>query len=151
MIEDTKTIEPPAAGRRLQPLVIRGKGLTISQPFASLIQSGEKWVENRRWGTDYRGPLAIHAGKGTQYLRAEELTKYPTGCVIAVARLAACMLLASMETVSRECKIPGTGLTIGNVLDHEHTEGPWCWILCDVVACEPKLTRGAQRLWDWVG
>lgn len=44
------------------------KALTISQPFASLIASGEKWIENRIWYTSYRGPLAIHAGKGLQYL-----------------------------------------------------------------------------------
>lgn len=40
------------------------KALTISQPYASLIARGEKFVENRRWPTPYRGPLAIHAGKG---------------------------------------------------------------------------------------
>jgi len=36
------------------------KALTISQPYASLIVSGKKWVENRTWGTSYRGMLAIH-------------------------------------------------------------------------------------------
>jgi len=49
------------------------KALTISQPYASLIASGEKWVENRTWATRYRGPLAIHAGRGTQYLSRDEL------------------------------------------------------------------------------
>ena len=43
------------------------KALTVSQPYASMI-GPEKWVENRRWYTPYRGRLAIHAGKGTQYL-----------------------------------------------------------------------------------
>jgi len=51
------------------------KALTISQPYASLIASGEKWVENRSWPTGYRGPLAIHAGKGTQYLDRRELAE----------------------------------------------------------------------------
>lgn len=49
------------------------KALTISQPYASLIANGEKWIENRRWETLYRGKLAIHAGKGTQYLDRDEL------------------------------------------------------------------------------
>jgi activating signal cointegrator 1 len=59
--------------------------LTISQPFAELICTGEKCVENRTWETLYHGPLAIHAGKGTQYLSRRELAGYPTGCVVAVA------------------------------------------------------------------
>ena len=44
------------------------KAITILQPFATLIASGEKHFETRSWKTDYRGPLLIHAGKGTQYM-----------------------------------------------------------------------------------
>lgn len=36
--------------------------LSIRQPWAELILSGRKTVELRRWSTDYRGPLWIHAG-----------------------------------------------------------------------------------------
>jgi hypothetical protein len=42
--------------------------LSVCQPFASLIISGEKRVENRRWSTSYRGPLLIHAGKSRKWL-----------------------------------------------------------------------------------
>ncbi len=41
------------------------KALTLHQPWASLIACGRKRIETRSWKTDYRGPLAIHAGKGT--------------------------------------------------------------------------------------
>lgn len=37
------------------------KALTIRQPYAYLIVTGEKPVENRSWSTNYRGPLLIHA------------------------------------------------------------------------------------------
>lgn len=124
------------------------KALTISQPFATLIRDGMKFVENRKWGTQYRGPLAIHAGKGRQYLTVEELAEYPTGAVIATAMLVACMPLASMRRVSRNCPIGKTGLTIGEVLGHEHTEGPWCWVLQHVHPCEPLPMGGRQGLWD---
>lgn len=43
------------------PLV---KVLTLTQPWASLMFFREKKNETRGWGTDYRGPLAIHAAKG---------------------------------------------------------------------------------------
>jgi hypothetical protein len=35
--------------------------LSVRQPWAWLLIHGGKDIENRSWGTDYRGPLAIHA------------------------------------------------------------------------------------------
>lgn len=37
--------------------------LSIMQPWAWLITSGVKQIENRDWRTSYRGAVAIHAGK----------------------------------------------------------------------------------------
>jgi hypothetical protein len=39
------------------------KALTLYQPWASLVALGVKTIETRSWSTDFRGPLAIHAGK----------------------------------------------------------------------------------------
>ena len=39
------------------------KVLSVRQPWAWLIVSGFKDVENRSWKTNYRGRLYIHAGK----------------------------------------------------------------------------------------
>lgn len=39
------------------------KGLTLTQPYATLIALLEKDIETRGWRTDYRGSLAIHAGQ----------------------------------------------------------------------------------------
>ncbi|WP_331281766.1 ASCH domain-containing protein [Paenibacillus sp. FSL H7-0357] len=39
------------------------KAVTIIQPWATLIELGEKRFENRRWVTKHRGELVIHAGK----------------------------------------------------------------------------------------
>ena len=33
------------------------KALSVHQPFAGLIASGEKTIETRRWPTSYRGDL----------------------------------------------------------------------------------------------
>ena len=43
------------------------KVLSIQQPWAWLIISGHKDIENRSWKTSYRGPLYIHAGKKFDY------------------------------------------------------------------------------------
>lgn len=39
------------------------KVLTIKQPWAELIMTGRKDVENRTWRTEYRGVLWIHSAK----------------------------------------------------------------------------------------
>ena len=39
------------------------KALTVRQPFAWLIVTGEKPIEFRSWRTHHRGPLLIHAGQ----------------------------------------------------------------------------------------
>jgi hypothetical protein len=38
--------------------------LTLTQPWATLVATGAKRIETRSWSTAYRGPVAIHAGKG---------------------------------------------------------------------------------------
>ena len=39
------------------------KVLTLFQPWATLVILGEKKIETRSWKTNYRGEIAIHAGK----------------------------------------------------------------------------------------
>lgn len=40
------------------------KGLTLIQPYATLMALGLKKVETRSWKAHYRGPVAIHASQG---------------------------------------------------------------------------------------
>ena len=44
------------------------KAITLLQPYAALVAIGAKTIETRSWYTPYRGPLAIHAGKGRDFL-----------------------------------------------------------------------------------
>lgn len=44
------------------------KGLSVRQPWALLLVQGVKDVENRSWGTEYRGPLLIHAPKAIEVI-----------------------------------------------------------------------------------
>lgn len=130
------------------------KALTISQPWASLIASGEKFIENRTWSTDYRGQLAIHAGKGTQYLKKKELAEFPNGCIIAVARLVDCIPRSMMI---QKCGSGRSGdiafttkRTWRELLSHKHCEGPICWILADVEElATPVVINGTMGLWEW--
>lgn len=135
------------------------KALTISQPCASLIASGKKFVENRTWQTPYRGPLAIHAGKGQQYMTLGEMARdgLPTSAILAVCVLRSCLPLAYTRRVFERGQLPAIagkdklGLAdVERILQHEHTEGPWCWILEQVRPLKnPINATGARGLWEW--
>ena len=128
------------------------KALSIHQPFTSLIANGEKFVENRSWATFYRGPLAIHASKGSRYLTTKELREYPTGCVVAIADLVGCVPVNSLaKRIRQGFEFPGMSLGLmQRVLEHEHTEGPYGWVLQNVVKLdEPIPFKGAQGLFEF--
>lgn len=133
------------------------KAITISQPFASLIADGKKWVENRTWPTNHRGEIAIHAGKGTQYLDRNELKEHPTGAVVAIAQLVACERLGKIRTLGMSLAdqfgaIGESQRTWQEAMLHRHAEGPWCWILEEVKKLDqPILATGKQGLWTWDG
>lgn len=64
--------------------------LTVRQPWASAIFLCGKDVENRTGTTNYRGPLAIHAGKMVEWDWVERLKltePLPTGAVIGTVDL----------------------------------------------------------------
>lgn len=83
------------------------KAITIHQPWASLIVSGDKLYETRTWPTKHRGPIAIHAGKTIDHdvfqfmlckqatmaqliacgITPENIDELPRGVVIATADL----------------------------------------------------------------
>lgn len=73
------------------------KAITICQPWAWAIAAGHKIIENRPRQWHHRGPIAIHAGlstkwmrEGCAFLRAKGITlpeRFEFGAVIAVARL----------------------------------------------------------------
>lgn len=73
------------------------KGLSLTQPWASLIAHGHKRVETRSWSTKYRGEIFIHASKGfpgkaryfagTQWAEGRLPAELPLGCLIATARI----------------------------------------------------------------
>lgn len=126
------------------------KILTICQPFAHLIVTGEKRVENRVWATSYRGPLVIHAGKSRDWLEADDagmdeeygipLTNMAFGAIVGIADLIDCKHIEAILKM-------GAMNPMSWLQTHEHTEGPWCFVLANVRRLvTPIFYRGAQGL-----
>lgn len=124
------------------------KAITISQPWADLIARGEKFIENRTWSTDYRGPLAIHAGKGSQYLNRQELERYTTGAIVATCDLVA-IVNRLAPTRDQLNELERAGFTWEQVNAHRYADGPFCWVLSEIRAAnEPFAITGRQGLWN---
>jgi activating signal cointegrator 1 len=129
------------------------KAITICQPYAHLIVSGAKRVENRTWPTSYRGLIYIHAGKSRLWLDLDDteslidssynipIADMAFGAVVAVAKLVDCVKFVDIEVGNYNKKYPW-------LYDHQHASGPWCWILDSVSPVGPWPYRGAQGLFE---
>jgi hypothetical protein len=117
------------------------KALTVSQPYASFIAGGEKRCENRTWFTWYRGPLLIHAGKGTQYLKPSEDHLFED-VGIPMYR-SAIVALADLT----DCVRPDRAREILPHRFHLDVGGPWCWILSNVRHFVVDGVMGERGLW----
>lgn len=126
--------------------------LSISRPWAGMIVHGSKPIENRSWGTGYRGRLLLHAAKswdpgafrfaagfGGAHGMSHRNADHQTG-IIAVATL--------VDVCSNT--LFGPGETTGRACDC----GPWAipgqlhWRLVDVTPLpEPVPCRGSLGLW----
>ncbi len=131
------------------------KALTLTQPWATLVATGEKRFEPRSWGTKYRGPLAIHAARAfPRHARdlcatwpfAEVLERhgFPSykhligGAVVAVCELADCFRIEDSIHVPDEQE-----LAFG-----DHTPGRYAWRLDNVRRLWPIELPGHLSLWE---
>jgi hypothetical protein len=69
------------------------KALSLSQPWAELVVSGQKVIETRKWRTSFRGHFFIHAAKKVDVLSMDDMgfddALLPTGALVGSADLLA--------------------------------------------------------------
>lgn len=73
------------------------KAISLKQPWANLIASGQKTIETRLWGTDYRGQLLIVSSKRPKI--------EPVGCAVAVAELIECRPMTLADEKAALCEV----------------------------------------------
>lgn len=140
------------------------KALTLWQPWASFFALGLKTMETRSWGTDYRGPVAIHAATRRNdeeeaeavedifdYLKdtsvpdffrlrdairfGRDLQRLPRGVIVAAGEL--------FDVVPTCAQIAPLEWALG-----DHGPGRFAWQFCDLRPIDPPIHyRGAQGLW----
>jgi len=152
------------------------RGITLHEPWATLVAIGLKKFETRSWATSYRGKLLIHAAArkadfnpfrelyvyhGWEGLSDQEKHGYTVcaqinkrnprtfGCVVAIVDLTSCL---KMRSVGDGSPID-SGITIEEQTKIERATGDWksgryAWELQNIKALvNPISCKGKQRLW----
>ena len=139
-------------------------GLSLTQPWATLMAIGAKRIETRSWSTLYRGLVAIQAAKkfpaeAREFCREDapyfhlthvhgwEAEDLPLGAIVAVGRLADCR----PTTYDLRTFLPG--VWSGDLEDEErfgdYSPGRFAWLFRNIVAVDPPIpSRGALGLWN---
>ena len=128
------------------------KVLSVRQPYASLLVSGIKDVENRSRRTNYRGTVLIHAGakmhgvvsflKTRHEFTVEEIAMMTQMNEVDENDLFGC-IVGSVEIV--DC--------VQNNTSEWAERGKWHWVCrnAKVFAKPVRNVKGRLGLWDWEG
>jgi hypothetical protein len=119
--------------------------LTVRQPWAHAIMQGGKNIENRSWPTQFRGTIALHAGRSME----------PNDVDAFFTFLKERQLLGSWLTRDAVESLP-RGVIVGlvDIVDCVRAsnsawfEGPYGFVLENPRSIVPVPCRGAQKLFD---
>ena len=150
------------------------KALTMSQPWASLVEREIQRIETRSWGPNARvigQRIAIHAGKkvvsdpretGVETWKAiaklygrDWAKTVPTGVVLATALLRTVLQVKSIDPQRGLATALVAGRrdetkTIPTEPHGNFNPGRWLWVLEDIQTLDPpEPARGSLGLWDW--
>jgi hypothetical protein len=131
------------------------KALSLTQPWATLVVTGEKEIETRSWRTNHHGMIAIHASKGfPAWARGEthhpvfreairrhgydSAPDLPLGAIIGVVSIMGCV-----KTEEVRPRLRGYEEMFG-----DYTDGRFAWYLNEPQMIEPIPFRGALGLWE---
>ncbi|MHB1844897.1 MAG: ASCH domain-containing protein [Deltaproteobacteria bacterium] len=101
------------------------KALSVQQPWANMIASGEKTIETRTWTTAYRGPLLI--------VSSREPKIEPVGCAVAVVLLEDCRPMTRKDERAACCRI---------------YPDAQAWVLSSIRKVQPVSIKGSLGVFD---
>ena len=123
------------------------KGLTIKEPWASLIVNGYKKYEFRSFKTNYRGKILIHAGLNLESDNALKFKDYNLnyghGEIIGEAYLTDCILV----TDEFENELYNINPLVYGKSKHARK---YAWKLDNVIMYEKRIPyKGKLGLWNY--
>jgi len=101
------------------------KCLSVKQPWANLIASGQKTIETRTWETDYRGDLVIVSSKTPPI--------EPAGSAVAIVKLVDCRRMQKSDEAAACC---------------DFYPGAFAWVLAGIRRIRPVPVRGSLGIYE---
>lgn len=131
------------------------KALSVRQPWAFWIASGQKAIENRDWATQHRGPLLIHASSGgPRYEYDQALESLDAWFDEAAAQRLRSMVppYAEIErggivAVATLVKVTASPTHLEHLLAWE-APGGYAWHLANIREVPFRTCRGMPGIWD---
>lgn len=137
------------------------KALSIKQPYAYLIATGVKDIENRTWKTNFRGRIYIHATKRIPLKNFEKMVinlgipcyqkeTYIEGAIIGEVDIIDCVTNhPSIWAEKSYINVNYNSLPFGE--ENEKDMIIWNWVLANpVLYPEPILgVKGKLSLWEY--
>lgn len=129
------------------------KVITLIQPWATLVALGEKKIETRSWSTNFRGRIAIHAGKKIDrsvfgqpyYLEVFQKYSITPANIITSSIIATCRIGDVKRTEELIDKISNQEFAFGN-----YEPNRYGWILDDLNLIKPiEGVKGMLGFWNY--
>jgi hypothetical protein len=134
------------------------KIISLTQPWATLVVTGQKRWETRSWLTHYRGVIAIHAASGFpkaaralcrrspffDCLPVDAPHGLPLGAIIGFARIVRCVPTFNLNHDPDFAGLIGERERAFG----DYTDGRFAWELKHAGGIEPIPCRGWQRIWN---
>ena len=127
--------------------------LSIKEPFASLICEGIKHIEPRRWKSNYRGEIYIHASRAKVPKNDERINRLikmlndkelNMGKIICKCKLVDCVYMT--EEYIKDMK---ENNEIEYLCGH-YEVGRYSWVLEDVEVLDEKIeAKGRLGIWHY--
>ena len=103
------------------------KAISVKQPWASMIASGEKTLETRTWNTKHRGEILIVASKNPK------IEGLPTGVALCIVTIVGCRDMLVSDESNACCKV---------------YKNAKVWVLDKVTKIKPFTVKGRLSIYD---
>lgn len=130
------------------------KAITVKQPWASLIVTGLKPIENRTWNTNFRGRVLIHtSATPVKGLPCEILSPLQYAAVFSAGRLDALIapcgaIIGSVEIV--DCVIDHSSIWAEKTNLMRGDKPIYNWVLANPIEFNtPFYCKGKQSFWEF--
>lgn len=135
------------------------KALSLTQPWATLVVTGEKQFETRSWKSNFKGLIAIHAAKSFPKSAKDEIYHSVFHNALAkwgfdAASLPLGAIVGTVEIVSYHQTELIDAHIVGLKEIHfgDYSEGRWAWRLRNPkILKNPIPCKGSLSLWNVPG